>query len=333
VNEKNPVQEGIEYIGRLGGGGVIADADRVAHKVAHEVQKYKIERMGQDAQAIESSKSELAQMSNTGVNKSDELLDRGLQGLRFFDNYLPLYNNWKGAGLDLDKDIYREYRKLYGIDFAAIRRDATSLRSAGDTLHDANAEVESEFRALMSSWSGRASVAAVNHVFKFLELSKDLKEGVDSIQRSTARHVDALESVIRTCSQSTLELYSADCGGQIPPVVEQLIAAARRQSGVALNDLMGTVVDKFGGLLKIGAGIPVIGGAVSPTVDELTKLSNEAKGILDTVFVPAFESKLNKFRQEVCAKTQDDVRGLWSAFNESTGSFRRDPFSDLPLLF
>lgn len=333
MSEWDEVKKGIDFLGRLSPGVAMREMGEVGAKLARSVSDY-AQHGKAIYQAVEGAKGELAQMASAGASKSDDLLVIGLPGLRFFDEYLPLYNDWKGAGLDLERDIYGKYRRLYGIDFGAFHRDIGTLQGACGAMQDTYAEVDTEFRGLVATWSGEAAVAATNHISKFLEAGHSFQEGVNTFGRNVEHHVTAMESVVRLCAQSALELFSVDCGGQIPPSIEQYIKMARRQSGVTLNDTVGAVLDGFGEAIKGSVGkVPIAGDILDIGMGFLEEAANKAKKLLDNEFVPAFESKLNKFNDVVCGKTEQDLRSLWDEFIAASECVPGSPFADVPPLF
>lgn len=333
MSEWDEVKKGIEFLGHLSPATTMRELGEVAAKTTRSINDY-VPHGKAVKQAVEGAKGELAQMASAGASKSDELLEIGIPGLRFFDEYLPLYNDWKGAGLDLGRDIYGKYRKLYGIDFAAFRYDLGALQGAYSTMQDTYIEVDTEFRGLVTTWSGEAAVAATDHLSKFLEAGHGFQEGANMFGRNVEHHVTAMETVVRLCAQSALELFSVDCGGQIPPSIQQYIKMARYQSGVTLYDSVGAVVNEFGDLVKAATSfIPGYGDQAGAGVDILKESANLAKKLLDNEFVPAFESKLNKFNEVVCAKTEEDLRSLWDEFIAAAECVPGNPFADVPPLF
>lgn len=179
MSEWDEVKKGIDYLGRLSPASTMREMWEVGAKTARSVSDYAPH--GRAAkQAVEGAKGELAQMASAGAGRSDDLLNIGLPGLRFFDEYLPLYNDWKGTGLDLERDIYGKYRKLYGIDFGAFRHDVGTLQGAYGAMQDTYAEVDTEFRGLVATWSGDAAVAATGHISKFLEAATISKKASTS---------------------------------------------------------------------------------------------------------------------------------------------------------
>jgi uncharacterized protein YukE len=333
MSEWDEAKKGIDFLGCLSPASTMREMGEVAAKATRSIHEY-VPHAKAARQAVEGARGELAQIASAGASKSDELLRLGLPGLRFFDEYLPLYNDWKGAGLDLERDIYGKYRRLYGIDLAAFRRDIGNLQGAYGAMQDTYAEVDTEFRGLVTTWSGDAAVAATDHISKFLEAGHTFQEGVNMFGRNVEHHVSAMENVVRLRAQSALELFSVDCGGQIPPSIQQYIKMARHESGVALYDAVGAVVNEFGDLVKAAASfIPYYGDQTGTAVDLLNESANLAKKLLDNEFVPAFESKVNKFNDIVCAKVEDDLRSLWEEFIAAAECVPDNPFGDVPPLF
>ncbi|PKW15909.1 WXG100 family type VII secretion target [Saccharopolyspora spinosa] len=333
MGEWDEVKKAVEFAGRLNPITASREYADVTAKALPSIKEYGV-RAAEAKRTVEGAKGELAQMASSGASRSDELLNVGISGLGFFDAFLPLYNDWTKAGLDLERDIYGQYRKFFGIDFGAFRHDVGTVQGSYSAMQNTYAEVDSEFRALVETWSGDAAVAATNHISKFLEAGHAFQEGVNTFGRNVEHHVSAMESIIRLCAQSALELFSVDCAGQVPPTVQQHIKMARHQSGVAMYDAVGAVTDGFGDIVKGAASyVPVVGEYADGAVDMLTEAANLAKKLLDEKFVPAFESKLTKFNEIVCAKTEEDLRSLWDEFIGAAECVPDNPFADVPPLF
>ncbi len=224
------------------------------------------------------------------ASRSDELLAAGAAGLRFFDVFAPLYSRYTAAPFDVEREIYGPYRRLAGMDFAALRRDSVAFQACGQSLAESTGVLRNSFRGLVGHWRGHAASNATDHVVGVLDIAALLDEDISAVGRACGHLADALEGVVRCYASAALSLHSPTCAMGSPALVESLIEFAGSQA----------------------------------TAEQRT-----ARQILDEDFVPTFEERLRVFREEVVARHEDDIRAIWSEFQEATSVERvpENPFA------
>ena len=216
------------------------------------------------------------------ASRSDELLAAGAAGLRFFDVFGPLYSRYTAAPFDVEREIHGPYRRLAGMDFAALRRDSGAFQSCGQSLADSTGVLRNSFVGLAGHWRGQAASNATDHVVGVLDIAGLLDEDISAVGRACGHLADALEEVVRSYASAALSLYSPTCAMGSPALVESLIE--------------------------------LIGYQAEPA----TAAQRIARQILDEDFVPTFEERLRVFREEVVARYEDDIRTTWSEFHAAT---------------
>ena len=229
------------------------------------------------------------------VSNSDELLAAGAVGLRFFDMFGPLYSRYTAAPFDVEREIHGPYRRLAGLDFAALRRDSEAFQACGQSLAESTGVLRNSFVGLASHWRGQAASNATDHVIGVLDVAGLLDEDTSAVGRACGHLADALEGVVRSYASATLSLHSPTCATGSPALVESLIELTQDQAEPA------------------------------------TDAQRLARQILDEDFVPTFEERLRTFRDEVVARHEDDIRTMWAEFQEATSVEKvpENPFVDV----
>ena len=224
--------------------------------------------------------------------RSDELLAAGAAGLRFFDMFGPLYSRYTAVPFDVEREIYGPFRRLAGMDFAALRRDSAALQACGQSLAVSTGVLRSSFVGLASRWWGHAASNAMDHVVAVLGIADRLNEDTAAVGRACGHLADALEGVVRSYASAALSLHSPTCATGSPALVDSLIEFVMHRTTAAQ---------------------PV------------------ARQVLDEDFVPTFEERLRAFREEVVARHEDDIRALWSAFHDATSveNVPENPFAGI----
>ncbi|MDQ3988532.1 MAG: hypothetical protein M3291_04930 [Actinomycetota bacterium] len=216
------------------------------------------------------------------ASRSDELLAAGVAGLRFFDLFGPLYARYTAAPFDVEREIYGPYRRLAGMDLAALRRDSAAFQACGQSLAETTGVLRSSSMGLADRWRGHGASNTTDHVVAVLDVAGLLDEDISAVGRACGHLADALEEVVRSYASAALSLYSPTCATGSPALVESLIELTEYQAEPA------------------------------PAAQRI------ARQILDEDFVPTFEERLRVFREEVVSRYEDDIRTTWSEFHEAT---------------
>ncbi|MGH3504311.1 MAG: hypothetical protein ACRDQA_25945, partial [Nocardioidaceae bacterium] len=124
-----------------------------------------------------------------GVSTSDKLLDAGKPGLRFYKNFLPLYDDLPGTvktnppkgishGNTL-KQVETRYNEHRGIDFKKFENDASELIKSVGTERDQHTNMSNTLGNLWHHWTGQASDSSQQ---AFGDLAKDVQKVTKTLE-------------------------------------------------------------------------------------------------------------------------------------------------------
>ncbi len=237
----------------------------------------------------------------TAFARSDDILDLGEPGLDFFARFAPLYSRWTGRAVELEADVAAPYRSAAGIDLAALRDDAVRCRAAAVALEDVHEQLAGELGRLAARWTGAAAEAAVGHITAVLHVVEATTEDVAAFAGVAGDLADAIAEQVRSRAEVVLALAGdADqCGGLPHTLVQQLV--------------------------DVATAPPEIADRETAALAERTA----SAALLDECFVPAFEARLDLFRDEALTGVDDDLAGLWA--DVAAWVMDGDPFAGLPV--
>ncbi|MCK2237428.1 MULTISPECIES: WXG100 family type VII secretion target [unclassified Crossiella] len=308
-----------------------SDAQDEINRFGREVQTL-MPQVAQDTKDLAAGRDLLARPEGSFAT-SDEILVAGEPGLRFFQRYLPLYNEWTYEQYSFENDILQRYNKFRGMNFAAFRADADHLTKAGTALADSHGRMKQSFTGLITHWSGDASRAAGEHVDKFVRASDFVTMRTVEFGRAIGKNTGLLEKAVRHVAGMTAGLYSVDCGGHSPGTVEKMIKVVRGKSDSPLLNFLATGLDVTGGGLKSAAGaIPNAGTAAGSAIDLGLGLITHFRKCLTDQFQPAFKNKYERFVKEICTASEDNLNKMWTDFAEVAKEVPRDAFAGVPLI-
>ncbi|MGO1053705.1 WXG100 family type VII secretion target [Crossiella sp. CA198] len=308
-----------------------SDAQDEINRFGREVQA-QMPQFVQDAKDLAAGRDLLAR-SEGSFATSDEILVAGEAGLRFFQRYLPHYNEWTYEKISFEHDILQRYHKFRGMNFAAFRDDAEHFAKAGASLGEGHGRMKQSFTGLITHWSGDASRAAGEHVDKFLRASEQVTARATDFGRVLAKNAAHMEKVVRQVAGMTADLYSVDCGGHSPGTVEKMIKVVRGKSDSPFLNFLATGLDVTGGGLKSASGmLPEAGAAASSMIDLGMGLISHFRKCLTEQFQPAFKNKYERFVKEICTASEDNLNKMWAGFAEAAKEVPRDAFAGVPLI-
>lgn len=282
-------------------------------------------------------------LQETGdVATSDQLLDDGAPGLRFFDTFFPVSPQaaqlcgFSGGPAADAAAVHRSYDELRGIDFGAFREDAHRIDGAAEAATSAKLAMSQAFATLATSWQGRASDAALRYNAGFLA-------GGDTVVANTKRAAgvvlagaSAIQTTVRTFTQQVHGLANEQCGGQDLHAVRENIRKAQGRlelSDLGVGDVLGGIGESlkdafvgglFGGL--VGGVVGLFKGAFDSGRDIRKKIIEKAKADLGH-FCGEFAAKHQQFTtNHAAAKTQ--VQNCDDRMVGELGAAGKNPFSD-----
>lgn len=235
---------------------------------------------------------------------SDEILDSVKEGLTFFADFIPVYDEaaalaggGRFRGINYGNDIQRPYDELRGIDFSMLRADAEHLRSAIDSAENHQHNLDRYWGSL-SSWTGTASNAARVHHDRFNGMASGFLQSASSAPGAitgAVRHIQ--DALLRYCDY-VYNIYDQRCGGMTPEEVRGAIQTAKGDiEGMESARFLSKVLDVGSGFLTFGVGwaLDYFGYGASDQVEELRReLMETAKQSLRN-FVDEFDAKKSAF--------------------------------------
>ncbi|MCO1575863.1 hypothetical protein M8C13_08845 [Crossiella sp. SN42] len=308
-----------------------ADSMSIAQATVKNAASYEAQ-VQQDERAVNEGKAFL-QHNISGAQTSDELLAAGEPGLRFFELFIPVYNDWTFSQLDFQTNILKPYRKLRRMSFSAFREDGRNLQTAADRLSGVHGDLHRQFRGLIEHWHGDAAKAAGAHVEKFLQKAKSVPQAIARVGEWSAGNAGVMEGIIRSAASMAAGLYSPVCGGHAPFAVNDMIKTLRGKSDSPMLNVISMAMDVGGGAAKSASGMGgPAGQAAGVGIDLSLGLLTYLKKCLNEEFKPAFEGKYKKFQDEIIAGTTKNLETVWSEFDALAGKVSTDPFGDLTLI-
>ncbi|QGK71485.1 hypothetical protein GIY23_19980 [Allosaccharopolyspora coralli] len=284
-------------------------------------------------------------LEDTGpVGKSDELLDHGAVGLKFFEVFLPRLQDWTGSAPDHQGEICRRYDELRGIDFAAFREDAERLGRVQQALVEQNDSMDRGYRTAAQTWQGDAATAAGAKVGTTVEGGGTIAADLERFGGAIPPAVDGIQQTVREYATFVVDLgEQLVVGDKEPDRVDDEIRKAKGDLNLSDLDDVG-LDDIFGGIgshimenpVKAAAGAIVSG--VLPGLAAITngpevagqirqQIIDDAKQWCDTVFVPEMQTKLDEFDQQTTA-SQDTVKQAYDQMLQAGQT--SDPFAPPP---
>src|SRR5256885_10313267 len=150
---------------------------------------------------------------------SDQILDGGTQGLSFFSQFIPVYEEaaqlagrGRNRGITYDRDIKQPYDEQRGIDFSMLRADAdhlqTAITNAENHLHNLD-----RYWGGLSGWTGAASNSARQFHDRFNSTTVNFIEAVRTCPGAITGAVTTIEDTLSRYVERVQDLQDQRCGG------------------------------------------------------------------------------------------------------------------------
>ncbi|MBV9843513.1 MAG: hypothetical protein JOZ47_00365 [Kutzneria sp.] len=265
-----------------------------------------------------------AQDGGTGVGKSDDLLDMGKAGLRFFDNFLPLYGKLPDVvvksppqGVTMTSDfMHQRYDEHRGIDFTHFDDDVKELHAAAKTERDQHEQMANKLGGLWSHWSGGASRRSQESFAKFAKGVDRITQTLDDTAGVSRAAMHNISEAIRTKARWLLDndADSDSYDGKTPDQIEVIISCAGGNASI--------------GELKQAASyvnVQLDDGACDDDTYR-QKVPVESIRWLNT-FAKATEGRCDAFIK-ACDSTKTTVDQGFKALTDQLAKVTGDPFTD-----
>ena len=162
-----------------------------------------------------------------GVATSDELLDIGSVGLRFFEVYLPLYAQlWDPGTMSLGRARQR-YDEQRDLSFAQLCEDADVVAAAAQRLESEQTAMRAAARALRDAWRGAAGISVGAHVGEVLGATTRAVEHLVDTAAVLRRGSEELEHHVRAKADDIATLSEVLIDGRTAAELADIIATAK----------------------------------------------------------------------------------------------------------
>ncbi|GLZ30472.1 hypothetical protein Lesp02_26610 [Lentzea sp. NBRC 105346] len=283
-------------------------------------------------------------LNETGDFKtSDELLDAGAPGLRFFEKFIPVYQKaapvcgHNGQAPDLKGYIYKNYDEVREIDFGKFREDADKIHKATETLDNHENEMTRAWGQL-GSWEGDAANAARAYHDKFNGVASGFIADTGKAPGTLTAFAGAAQKKVKEFAQHVHDQYNEKCGGLTVEEAEKQIRIA--QGNINEGDF--SFGDFFSGIWDVLKGEAigiVLGGPIGGLIGSFMGWANHAKKVRQHLMDEAkqklqalcqeFDSKKQAF-DGYCKAVQDGVKADYDTmFAALDGQIKDKPFGQV----
>ncbi|GAA3664349.1 hypothetical protein GCM10022267_58270 [Lentzea roselyniae] len=185
-----------------------------------------------------------------GVGNSNFLLDAGAPGLKYFENFLPVYVEAKkviGVGasnvptdFNAVKTLYEEQRD---IDFHKIDEDIKEMRQVSTDLRTQQADSEKSMSKLWSTWDGKAADNSRAFVADFSKKAAAVADGINHIADATRAACHTVSQLVNDKANAVLNGVGSpfDIAGKTPPQIREIVQAATSDDEGVLRRAAGHV--------------------------------------------------------------------------------------------
>lgn len=228
----------------------------------------------------------------------DRILDSGVEGLRYFEVFLPRYQEWTGsapAAGDYHALLAR-YDQQRGMDLERFRTFATVL---GEELQEriiGQAQVQvARFAELPSRWSGSHAADSAEQFFSTVSLrAKADADGLSAIRAAASSVADELEGAVRRKADISRAEFAEDTVvGKSAEQIDWIIDCARGQARAP------------------GSSIEEQTRALLPDYATAIAAETRCANWLNQVFVPEIDRKVDAF-VALCEDSHTEVSNLYS---------------------
>jgi hypothetical protein len=274
-------------------------------------------------------------LTDGGYSTSDEILDTGREGLSFFADFIPVYDEaaslagpGRYRGITFPNDIQRPFDELRGIDFRMLRTDGEHLNAAVEQAGDHLGRLDRYWTSL-NGWTGAAADAANEHRGRFNENASDFIQKAAPAGGAIIGGVANIQGTVGQYAEAVFQLYSDKCGGMTPLEVRGAIELAKGNVDSSnAQYFLAKAGDVMGGFVTFGATwlLDYFGWGMSDMVQQ--QLMDAAKQRLRT-FVQEFDNKkaaydgYNRAAQQAIQRDYDTMASAMRPMSH-------EAFRDLP---
>lgn len=255
-----------------------------------------------------------------GVANSNQLLDAGVPGLKYFENFLPAYEKAKsiiGVGTKVDTSVdnmRKRYDEQRDIDFHKIDIDIVELRQVATDTRNRQADAEKSMGKVWANWTGAAADNSRRFVTDFSKKAGTHADAIDHIAEVTRAACHTVSGLVNAKARTILEGVQSpyDIAGVSPQQVEQIVQGATSDDEALLRRVAGFV------------NFTIDDEACDDDVwkEEVRKKSREW---LQGPFHNDVNGKWELF-DNICKTTKESVDKAWEELGKQIDAFNTKPF-------
>lgn len=248
---------------------------------------------------------QVASGDGAGVANSNELLADGEKALHYFNNFIPLYNRFRGSDQASINHYIQRFNEQRNINFDRIAQEIQRLGQVASAEEATHGDVVARMNKLWNSWSGQAADAS--------------KQAVVTLDDQVDRAVRGLRAIV-DLGDATLNEVSRAVNAKVRMIVER-IGASTHVGGWTPKQIDRVISAAKGGdkdaCLRAAALLNIkIDDDLCDDADIIKEVSGRSNDWLTKYFVPDVEGKA-KFFDQVCDITRERVDRAWDGLNQT----------------
>lgn len=265
--------------------------------------------------------------AGAGVKNADELLDAGEPGLRFFENFVPLYHTIKHDYGDQSKvpklaALKEKFNQQRGMNFEKFAACAEDLDNAEKQMQDSHGSMSGKLDGLWGSWTGSASESAQEFFSsKFNPTVEERVVGKVSDAAEMVREtVGSVAELVRKKAETTLDSHQNG---------DELGGRSRQDWATTIEVANGSNDDST---LRLACAVWGIDIDTETCGDELTEevksnIEEKCHEVVRNTFADTLEGECEQF-VKLCDDTKKNIDEAFGQLNEELGAAEENPFEN-----
>ncbi|MBA8826976.1 hypothetical protein FHX42_004360 [Saccharopolyspora lacisalsi] len=260
-----------------------------------------------------------------GAATSDEILDAGKPGLRFFENFVPVYHKIENDVNDSSKvpklqQIRDRYHEQRGTHFDKFATQMEDLKAAEDALRRAHQDMATRLGKVWEGWTGAASEASQDFFGdKFTPTVND--RVIRRVSDSRSVNQEACGTVARLCRDKAEAVLRLDkMGDQIAKKSVQDWETTIEVANYTQDDTTLRTACKIW-------DVKIEESCGDLTDSQRQKIVEECRNMTRQTFAKTVEDQCVNF-DKLCDNTKKKVDEAWKGLNDELAKAEENPFAD-----
>ncbi|MBK1783995.1 WXG100 family type VII secretion target [Prauserella cavernicola] len=209
----------------------VYDAAEGEQEEAGYQERQRQERL--DGNQTELDNAQAPGSGSSAVAKADELLDLARDGLKVFEQFIPIDAEGPGdqkhidSPLNYEEDIVKRFDEQKGLDFQKMLDEAKRLRDAHTALSDLHSTTESSLNSLYKDWTGDGANAS------YQKYSEDIAPNSQELLEYLSGGADVIEATVQTVYEAVkykadevIAMYQPTVGAAVPDTARDVMKLA-----------------------------------------------------------------------------------------------------------